>query len=215
MITIRKNDIIEVVKESSELPFTDASNLILAGRKHSNYTTVSYPLPPTNGGFIVENIPNTSLLTPKQLTSFLNKVNKIPNGCWLWTGTCNSIGYGQVGFNKKYYLAHRLCYQLFKGDIPKGLCLDHLCRVRNCVNPDHLDPVTQKENLLRGATLNARNVSRTHCPHGHPYDEENTKIRYLENGDTARRCRACIRMDSSRHYRKKMDKQRNMSLKLN
>lgn len=85
--------------------------------------------------------------------------------CWLWTGDLNRKGYStQIGFNKEYTTAHRIAYMLLVGPIPDGLVLDHLCRVRNCVNPDHLEPVTQEENTRRG--VDARWLED--CPNGHP-----------------------------------------------
>lgn len=104
--------------------------------------------------------------------------------CWLWTAYTMPNGYGTW----RQTLAHRVAYELSIGPIPDGLQLDHLCRVRNCVRPDHLEPVTCRENLLRGDTITARCVAATHCPHGHPYDEANT---YRSPTNGSRSCRAC------------------------
>lgn len=85
--------------------------------------------------------------------------------CWLWTGRLTEKGYaGKVGYQGKHYAPHRLAYELLTGPIPDGLVLDHLCRVRNCVNPDHLEPVTAEENTRRGT--DARWLEN--CPNGHP-----------------------------------------------
>ena len=72
------------------------------------------------------------------------------SGCWLWIGACERDGYAKIVVNKKRRSAHRYAYELFIGPIPHGLQLDHLCRVRCCVNPAHLEPVTGSENVMRG-----------------------------------------------------------------
>lgn len=102
---------------------------------------------------------------------FWDKVEPEPNtGCWLWTSTGVGQGYGGgTDRNKKYY-AHRRAYEALVGPIPPGLQIDHKCRVRICCNPDHLEPVTCRENLLRGQTFTARLAARTHCDKGHPLD---------------------------------------------
>lgn len=105
--------------------------------------------------------------------------------CWLWTGPQTWNGYPKWGDGSG---AHRRIYELLVGPIPVGLDLDHLCRVRHCVNPEHLEPVTRRENLLRGDTVPARRAAMTHCAYGHEFTEENTRwyrgMRY---------CRACNR----------------------
>jgi hypothetical protein len=115
---------------------------------------------------------------------FWRKVEKTET-CWLWRGEINNTGYGRVWFNCIHIVAHRIAYQLERGPVPDGLQLDHLCRVRHCVNPDHLEPVTQSVNLRRG-TNHSR--EKTHCPKGHPYDESNT---YFEKDGRGRQCKAC------------------------
>ena len=77
------------------------------------------------------------------------------DGCWLWARSKSRDGYGWASLDDKTHQAHRLIYRLLKGDPPEGMHLDHLCRVRHCVNPDHLEPVTPRENLLRGDTQTA------------------------------------------------------------
>ena len=107
-------------------------------------------------------------------------VSPEPNsGCWLWTGTTNPGGYGAVGFMGRTRSAHRVSYELAKGPIPAGLDLDHKCRVRCCVNPDHLEPVTRSENLRRGLAgenLRVAALAKTHCPKGHPYSGGNLYV---------------------------------------
>lgn len=95
------------------------------------------------------------------------------DGCWLWTGALNNKGYGQWGQNGRTRSAHRVAYEFFVGPIPEGLTIDHLCRVRRCVRPDHLEPVTSAENTRR--------AKGDECPKGHPYTPENTKHR-KDNG---------------------------------
>lgn len=90
------------------------------------------------------------------------------SGCWEWTGA-RSRGYGLLAVNYRRWKAHRLSWELFRGPIPDDLTIDHLCRNKACFNPDHLEPVTQAENLRRGDTIPARNALKTHCPQGHPY----------------------------------------------
>lgn len=111
---------------------------------------------------------------------FWSRVEKTES-CWLWMGLKNQYGYAMYSGVS----AHRLTYEALVGPIPHGLQLDHLCRVRHCVNPAHLEPVTHAENVRRGLAGQA-NASKTHCPHGHPYDEQNTR---RHNGK--RFCRRC------------------------
>jgi hypothetical protein len=122
---------------------------------------------------------------------FLARIDRTES-CWLWTGTKGSAGYGQMylSWARRPVLAHRLAYLLFVGPVDDGLQLDHLCRVRHCVNPDHLEPVTQQENIRRGDG-GIRNRVKTHCPKGHPYDEVNTRWCRRGNGKAFRMCRAC------------------------
>lgn len=93
-------------------------------------------------------------------------------GCWIWTGA-QSGGYGQVRWSGRARWAHRIAYELSIGPIPDGLQLDHLCRVKLCVNPAHLEPVTTGENTRRGIA-GWQNKAKTHCPRGHPYSADNT-----------------------------------------
>ena len=106
--------------------------------------------------------------------------------CWIWRGSPNFGGYGF--FEDR--MAHRWAYEHFVGPIPTDLTLDHLCRNRPCVNTSHLEPVTLRENILRGNGSSAHHARQTHCIHGHPFDEPNTCI-WQRNGQPERVCRAC------------------------
>lgn len=111
-------------------------------------------------------------------------------GCWIWQGAKSPDGHGRIGVGKgsKLQYVHRVVYEILVGPIPSGLVLDHLCRVRACCNPAHLEPVTQAVNLDRAPdALATKNKAKTHCPHGHPYDFLNTY--YNKRG--GRSCRAC------------------------
>jgi hypothetical protein len=121
-------------------------------------------------------------------------------GCWLWTGSEKGHGgYGGFKYKNKTLRAHRVSYELHVGPIPPGLTLDHLCRVRFCVNPKHLEPVTHKENSLRGYGVGAINFRKTHCIHGHEFNKSNTRIRTDGRG---RECLACKRVQYRTDYLK-------------
>lgn len=134
---------------------------------------------------------------------FWSKV-KIQPGCWEWTGSVMTIflhskrkfPYGRCKFGGKQMLAHRVAYLCMKGKIPEGFVVDHLCRNPSCVNPDHLEVVTQQINTLRGDGLASQNAVKTHCKHGHPLSDENL---YL-NKEGKRQCRICGRK-SRREYK--------------
>lgn len=128
---------------------------------------------------------------------FMAKVDKTDT-CWLWTASKNPKGYGYFSVNQKTYLAHRFSYLMYKGSISKNLQLDHLCRVRNCVNPEHLEAVTSLENSRRGIA-GQNNRIKTHCPQGHEYNKTNTRIYKNE-----RRCRPCGRLHTQ-NYRANLD----------
>jgi hypothetical protein len=110
--------------------------------------------------------------------------------CWIWTGAIRGSGYAGFhrGDGRHTVGAHIFGYETAHGPVPKGLVLDHLCRVPSCVRPAHLEPVTSRINALRGETIVAANAAKTHCPQGHPYDAENT--RWYQG---RRYCRACKR----------------------
>lgn len=117
----------------------------------------------------------------------------VGDGCWRWTASLMNTGYGQVsvhlpeGRRHTMRLAHRIVYELMVGPIPEGLQLDHLCRNRWCVRPDHLEPVTARENMRRGHF-----GMKTHCPQGHPYSGDNLILHKKPPGRSpGRECRAC------------------------
>lgn len=123
------------------------------------------------------------------------------SGCWLWMNRLTPRGYGQVKYQRRMYRAHRLVYELLVGPIDKP-CLDHLCRVRHCVNPIHLRPSTIAENVHAQGSLapQAVNRAKTHCPKGHLIDG----IRKNGKAKGTRRCTTCDNADSlARYYRRK------------
>ena len=112
------------------------------------------------------------------------------NGCWEWIASINHGGYGLFKFNNKMIITHRFIYEYYHGSICPDLTIDHLCRNRKCVNPVHLEQVTQQVNISRGNTgkhHNHYNKFKTHCPQGHPYSEENT-YRFKNS----RKCKTCV-----------------------
>lgn len=124
----------------------------------------------------------------------LESIEVDTNGCWRWQKYVSENGYGHIGVpgtTPKW--VHRVAYEAWIGPIPDGLHIDHLCRVRDCCNPEHLEPVTPRENVLRGTGFAAEHAKRTHCPKGHPYDEENT---YVRPGRGGRDCNTCRSMAS-------------------
>jgi HNH endonuclease len=114
--------------------------------------------------------------------------------CWIWHGAASKDGYGifvEYGehLEKIMWRTHRFAYVTLVGPIPDGLTLDHLCRNRSCIRPAHLEPVSNVENLLRGNSWSGINKRKTHCKHGHVFDEANTY--YDKHGD--RHCKTCGR----------------------
>lgn len=128
------------------------------------------------------------------------------SGCWLWTRALKGAGYAQVGYgNRRSVSAHILAWKFRHGPVPEGMELDHLCRVRSCINPDHLEPVTHRENALRGDAGKqsaAENLAKTHCRRGHPYADDNLYIGRNPNGKKKRVCRACVALSMRKHRRK-------------
>jgi hypothetical protein len=134
-------------------------------------------------------------MTDARLHRFLGKI-AFGDGCWEWSrGRANGYGAFWNGSRKVY--AHRVIYELLVGPIPEGLQIDHLCRNRGCVNPAHMEPVTQRINLLRGATLVAENAAKTHCPRGHPYAPGNLSPSRMKSRGS-RECLTCNRETQAR-----------------
>jgi len=128
-------------------------------------------------------------LTDIDSRRFWAAVHVADNDCWEWTGSLNPHGYGAFNVNDGHRQAHRVAYEIIVGPIPDGLQIDHLCRNPPCVNPAHLEAVTQRENILRGVGFAAKAARATHCPSGHPYNEANT---YVSPSTGWRRCRTCM-----------------------
>lgn len=129
-----------------------------------------------------------------------------PNtGCWLWLDHIDANGYGKISFRGRPAMAHRVVYEFYRGPIPRGLCLDHLCRCRCCVNPDHLEAVTLGENTRRGhvGEINrTRLLALTRCKFGHPLSGENL---YVVERTGQRVCRAC-KLQHKRNYNGRLPK---------
>lgn len=133
-------------------------------------------------------------LDNKTLNRFMNKVFIQDDNCWRWTSSINYSGYAHFWYKGQVRRAHRVIYEHYFGEIVVGFELDHKCKNRWCVNPDHLEEVTHKENVRRG-NVKFPQLSKTHCPYNHPYSGEN--LSYSKEG--WRRCKACAR----RKYRER------------
>ncbi len=133
----------------------------------------------------------------RDLSKFHDSVDKTDT-CWLWNRGLNNGGYGSFYSTelRTSMPAHRYSYTIFKGTIPAGLQIDHLCRVRACVNPDHLEPKTVAENHKAPGSL--CHAAKTHCPQGHEYNEENTQVR-----GGKRYCKTCNRLYGSYAYKQR------------
>jgi len=131
---------------------------------------------------------------------FWSATAKDENGCLLWTRSKTHNGYAQVRWDDTMRTGHRVAYELTFGAIPEGLQVDHLCRVRHCVNPDHLELVTHQENIRRGAS-NWNEATGGKCKRGH--DITNPDNVYTAPGGTKRQCRECVRLNNAEKTRQK------------
>ena len=124
--------------------------------------------------------------------------------CWTWQGRLNKSGYGRVGVGTGRDMpVHRWVYEQLCGPIPTGMELDHLCRNRACVAPNHLEPVTRQENARRAREAMERGAHKDVCKYGHAMIPENLVVRKSRLGADAHECRKCIRDRNSRKYRKR------------
>lgn len=147
----------------------------------------------------VRTVPISPYFTAREHARFRAKYERRDEGhgteCWVWTASTKGNGYGEFSLGGKMLKAHRVSYAWNAGPIPDGLTLDHLCRNRACVNPHHLEPVSMRENTLRGKGPSAACSRKDRCKHGHPFTEENTWV-----GGQRRRCRTCDRDRKRREY---------------
>lgn len=135
------------------------------------------------------NPPACEVFDKQAKARFWSKVSPVPaDACWIWHGASNGRGYGNVGRNKKTYLAHRVAYELTFGPVPEGKDLDHLCRTKGCVNPTHLEAVTFLVNMRRRYS-DEPDVRTTHCVHGHELTPEN--IAWVNPATGRKNCRTC------------------------
>lgn len=146
-------------------------------------------------------------INPLRLRAFIAQLDTTggPDACWTWRGHTSTDGYGVFGKNSER--AHRVAYELMVREIPEGMNVDHTChnhdescaggvgcRHRRCVNPAHLEAVTQRENVLRSRhTMPHHNAAKTHCRRGHAYTPENTYSRRTAKGYARRECKTCRR----------------------
>lgn len=147
----------------------------------------------------------------KSISERIHRMTRVDgNGCWLWTGSINRpTGYGVIGISGKTVFAHRASYMAFVGAIGEDREIDHLCRVRACVNPAHLEAVTHRENQRRGTSPPGVNSRKTHCLNGHEFSEENTYFTRVGS----RGCKECRRQRAIAEYYRKSNPSRRYNTK--
>lgn len=143
---------------------------------------------------------------PAWLDSLIFPVTE--SGCWLWTGYITPTGYGLINYRGATNMAHRLVYEAQRGPVTQGLQLDHLCRVRCCVNPNHLEQVSRRVNILRGTSPQAMNARKEFCVRGHRFDLDYVRP---TDGKRERRCSQCIAFHSQRWIDKRVQQARERS----
>ncbi len=143
-------------------------------------------------------------MTPERYDRYIASV-RLQDGCWIWTGPISPQGYGSMSLGwHNAQGAHRVAVKIDGREIPDGLVVDHLCRNRACVSPQHLDVVTHQVNIARGTAPSALRVDADLCLHGHPFNEENT----YRNKQGHRFCRACRRERMRADYARNPEKYR-------
>lgn len=124
----------------------------------------------------------------------LNYYTSNTGDCWTWAGGLNKDGYGRIQVGQSSAFAHRVSYELRVEAIPEDLVIDHLCRVRRCVNPSHMELVQRAENTMRGYGTGAKNARKTHCIRGHELTQDNIYVYLAASGNPSRTCKACTRI---------------------
>ncbi len=127
-------------------------------------------------------------LLSKQESKFTSNISVEINGCWLWHGCVDQKGYGRLHSFYTSNVAHRWAYERFIGPIPHNHQCHHMCGVKGCVNPSHLEALTQREHSAKHPQ-----TRKTHCPQGHPYSGDNLYMRTDKNGHTTQHCVVCHR----------------------
>ena len=133
---------------------------------------------------------------------FFALVSKTDGGCWLWQGKLTKYGYARIYVDGHMIFAHRVSYVISNGNIADGKCLDHLCRNRSCVNPNHLQAVSIGENVLRGQGLSVQNLLKKYCPRGH--ELAGTNLIRSKSCRTCRICRNKLAIDRKRERQARM-----------
>lgn len=126
-------------------------------------------------------------------TRFWDKVDSKADECWIWIGAVDKHGYGSILEEKKVKKSHRVSYEMFYGKIPNHLVIDHMCKIKRCINPRHLRAITRGENTLTGSGVSAINKRKTHCIRGHELSGENIFL-YKRAGHINRQCRLCRKL---------------------